>query len=77
MKIVLQHAGTALYLQSQGSWTRDVSQAMDFVSSKQAIKYLKQNELPGMQVLVVFIEPACIDTVRLQLPESAALKPAA
>jgi hypothetical protein len=82
MRIVLQHAKTALYLKGAGTWTADVSAAMDFGSSKRAIKYLKQNNLSGVQVLVAFVEPACIDTVALQLPapprEAASeLRPAA
>ncbi len=81
MKIVLQHAKTELYLKGQGTWTSNVSEALDFGSSKRAIKYLKQNELPGVQVLVAFVEPPCIDSVALQLPPpshpAAAFKSAA
>ncbi len=76
MKILLQHAKTGLYLKAEGRWTSDVSEALDFGSSKRAIKHLKQNDLPGVQVLVAFIEPACIDTVALQLPPPE-LRPAA
>ncbi len=74
MKILLQHAKTALYFKGEGKWTSDVAEALDFGTSKRAIKYLKQNELPGVQVLVAFIEPACIDTVALQLPAPEPLR---
>lgn len=68
MRIVLQHAKTALFLKGAGTWTSNVSEALDFRNSKRAIKYLKQNGLTGVQVLVAFVEPSCIDTVALQLP---------
>lgn len=68
MKIVLQDPQTACYLTETGKWTADVSEAIDFGSSKRAIKYLKQNHLAGVQVLVAFVDSACIDTVALQLP---------
>ncbi len=71
MKIVLQHAKTALYLKGQGTWTSDVSEALDFGSSKRAIKYLRQSGLEGVQVLVAFVEPECVETVALQLPRAA------
>jgi len=82
MRVVLQHAKTALYLKRAGTWTTDVSAALDFGSSKRAIKYLKQNNLWEVQVLVAFVEPTCIDTVALQLPApppeaASALRPAA
>ena len=83
MRIVLQHAKTALFLRDSGTWTSNVSEALDFGSSKRAIKYLRQNRLEGVQVLVAFVEPAWVETVALQLPPSspgisaAALKSAA
>ncbi len=68
MKIVLQHSKTELYLKGPGTWTSNVSEALDFGNSKRAIKYLRQNGLTGVQVLVAFVEPASVDTVALQLP---------
>jgi hypothetical protein len=75
MRVILQHVQSALYLKSPGVWTREVGEALDFSSSHRALKFLRQNHLEGVQVLVAFIEPAYVETVALQLPHS--LRPAA
>ncbi len=77
MTIIVQDTKTGLYFKEPGVWTREVTEAVDFGSSKRAIKYIKASGLWDVQVLVAFIEPAYVDTVALQIPRSQALKSAA
>jgi hypothetical protein len=71
MQIVLQHVKSGLYLKSPGVWTKEVGEALDFSSSQRAIRFIRQHQLEGVQVLVAFIEPAYVETVALQMPQAA------
>ena len=75
MNIVLQHSTTGEFLQQLGVWTSNLEQAMDFGTSARAIKFLRQHHLSDVQVLVAFVERPFLNSVALQLPESA--RPAA
>ncbi len=68
MRIVLQHAGTGLYMKALGVWTADLADAYDYGSSLRAIKFMRQQRLSGVQVVVAFVQPSFIDSVALQLP---------
>lgn len=68
MRIVLQHIKTALYFRSPGEWTKHVTEALDFSSSQKALNYIGQHHLEAVQVLVVFVEHAYVETVALQMP---------
>jgi hypothetical protein len=54
MRIVLQHKGTGLYFQDIGVWTRDSSNAMDFVSSTSAIQFCEINKIDSAQIVLKF-----------------------
>ncbi len=77
MTIIVQHTKTGLYYKEPGVWTRDVSEAVDFGSSKRAIKFIKAHDLRDVQVLVAFIDSSFVDTVALQIPPMQAFKSAA
>jgi hypothetical protein len=56
MRILLQQKETGLYFKEIGSWTRESSEAMDFLSSTSAIDYCFTNKLGGMQLVLKFEE---------------------
>ena len=68
MRILLQQKETGLYFKDIDAWTRDGSEAMDFLSSAAAIEFCATNRLGGVQVVLKFDEQKC-DIV---LPEQAA-----
>ncbi len=68
MRIVLQHTTTELYLKSVGAWTPHLEEALNFGSSQQAIKFMRQHRLDEVQVLVAFVEDSVVDIVALQIP---------
>jgi len=54
MRILLQQKETGFYFKDVGSWVRDTSEAMDFVSSTAAIDFCVTNKLPGVQLVLKF-----------------------
>ena len=56
MRILLQQKETGLYFKDVGSWTRNTGEAMDFVSSTEAIEFCALNRLPGVQLVLKFEE---------------------
>lgn len=56
MRILLQQKETGFYFRDIGSWVRDTSDAMDFVSSTVAIDFCVSNKLPGMQLVLKFAD---------------------
>jgi hypothetical protein len=56
MRIVLQQRETGLYFKDIGAWTRHSSDAMDFVSSTEAIDFCTINKFAGVQVVLKFVE---------------------
>ena len=56
MRIFLQQKETGLYFQDIGSWTRDSSAAMDFMSSTAAIDFCFTNKISGVQLVLKFDE---------------------
>ena len=56
MRILLQQKETGLYFKDVGSWTRNTGEAMDFVSSTEAIEFCAINRLPGVQLVLKFEE---------------------
>lgn len=68
MRIVLQHTTTELYIKGVGAWTPDLREAFNFGSSQRAIKFMRQQRLEQVQVLVAFLEDSIVDIVALQIP---------
>jgi hypothetical protein len=54
MRIVLQHKTTGLYFQDVGAWTRNSSEAIDFVSSTTAIEFCELNNIDCAQIVLKF-----------------------
>jgi hypothetical protein len=54
MRILLQRKDTGLYFKDVDSWTGDVLEAMDFVSSTTAIEFCEANKLDAVQVVLKF-----------------------
>ena len=56
MKVLLQHKESGLYLKEVGVTTPDRVDAMDFLSSTQAIEYCADHKITGMQIVLRFDE---------------------
>ncbi|MBC8096901.1 MAG: hypothetical protein H7Y43_13930 [Akkermansiaceae bacterium] len=56
MKVLLQHKESGHYLKDAGVTTRDSSDAMDFLSSTQAIEFCARHKIIGMQIVLRFHE---------------------
>jgi hypothetical protein len=56
MRIVLQQKETGLYFKDLGSWARESSEAMDFLSSTAAIDFCITNKLTDVQLVLKFDE---------------------
>lgn len=54
MRIVLQHKDTGLYLQDMDTWTRDSSEAIDFISSTAAMEFCSTNKIDSLQIVLKF-----------------------
>ncbi|HEX5219252.1 MAG TPA: hypothetical protein VFZ59_06765 [Verrucomicrobiae bacterium] len=59
MKVLLQHKESGLYLKEQGVTTENRTEAMDFLSSTQAIEFCAANKMTGMQIVLRFDEQHC------------------
>jgi hypothetical protein len=59
MRILLQQKETGLYFKDIGAWTRDGSEAMDFLSSTAAIDFCATNKLTGVEMVLKFEEQKC------------------
>jgi hypothetical protein len=56
MKVLLQHKESGLYLKEVGVNTPNRRDAMDFLSSTQAIEFCAANRVGGMQIVLQFDE---------------------
>ena len=56
MRILIQQKETGLYFKDVGSWTRNPSEAMDFLSSTTAIDFCVMNKISGVQLVLKFEE---------------------
>jgi len=56
MRILVQQKETGLYLKNLESWARRGSEAMDFMSSTNAIDFCVANKLSGVHVVLKFEE---------------------
>ena len=56
MKVLLQHIESGLYLKESGVKTGERADAMDFLSSTQAIEFCLAHKITGMQIVLRFDE---------------------
>jgi len=56
MRIVLQRKETGLYCKNIGSWSKESSEAMDFMSSTAAIDFCITNKIMDVQLVLKFDE---------------------
>lgn len=56
MKVLLQHKESGLYLKEVGMMTPSTADAMDFLSSTQAIEFCAAHKIFGMQIVLRFHE---------------------
>ncbi len=56
MKVLLQHKASGLYLKDVGFTTPSAADAMDFLSSTQAIEFCAAHKIVGMQIVLRFDE---------------------
>ena len=56
MKVLLQHKESGLYLKEHGVTTSNRTEAMDFLSSTQAIEFCTAHKITGMQIVLRFDE---------------------
>lgn len=56
MKVLLQHKESGLYLKELGVTTDNQAEAMDFLSSTQAIEFCAAHKITGMQIVLRFDE---------------------
>jgi len=68
MRILLQQRDTGLYFGDINSWCADASEAMDFVSSTQALEFCSVNKLDEVQVVLKFAD----EKYEIVLPNVAA-----
>jgi len=59
MKVLLQHKESGLYLKEHGVTTGNRAEAMDFLSSTQAIEFCAAHKITGMQIVLRFDEQHC------------------
>jgi hypothetical protein len=73
MRILLQQKETGLYFKDIEAWTRNTSEAMDFLSSTAAIDFCVSNKLNGVQLVLKFEEhqyDIVLPVVTTQAPRS-------
>ena len=68
MRILLQQRDAGLYFRDIDSWTADPADAMDFVSSTQALEFCAVNKLDAVQVVLKFED----EKYEIVLPDVAA-----
>lgn len=56
MRILIQQKNSGLYFRDVGSWTKDPSDAMDFLSSTSAIDFCVLNRINDVQLVLKFEE---------------------
>jgi hypothetical protein len=56
MKVLLQHKESGLYLKEIGVTTPERAEAMDFLSSTQAIEFCLTHKITGMHIVLRFDE---------------------
>lgn len=56
MKVLLQNKESGLYLKEIGVTTHDTLDAMEFLSSTQAIEFCAAHKIAGMQIVLRFHE---------------------
>jgi hypothetical protein len=56
MRILIQQKETGLYFRDVGDWTRNPTEAMDFLSSTSAIEFCVMNKISGVQLVLKFEE---------------------
>jgi hypothetical protein len=56
MRILIQQKDTGSYFKDVGAWTRNVGEAMDFLSSTTAIDFCLLNKISGVQLVLKFEE---------------------
>ena len=56
MRILVQQKESGLYFKDIEGWTRDQSEAMEFLSSTEAIDFCAANELADVQLVLRFDE---------------------
>jgi hypothetical protein len=56
MKVLLQHKESGLYLKDIGITTHDTLDAMEFLSSTQAIEFCASHKIADMQIVLRFQE---------------------
>lgn len=56
MRIVLQQKQTGLYFKDMSSWSKESSEAMDFMSSTAAIDFCISNKIIDVQLVLKFDE---------------------
>jgi hypothetical protein len=82
MKVLLQHKESGLYLKDIGVTTHDTLEAMEFLSSTQAIEFCASHKIADMQIVLRFQEqhydivlPMLMDR-RSMLHTNAPMRPA-
>ena len=56
MKVLLQHKESGVYLKDVGLTTPSAVEAMDFLSSTQAIEFCAAHKIVGLQIVLRFDE---------------------
>lgn len=56
MRILIQQKDGGLYFKDVGAWTRNPTEAMDFLSSTSAIDFCVMNKIAGVQLVLKFEE---------------------
>lgn len=56
MRILLQQKQSGEYFKDVGAWTRNATEAMDFLSSTKAIEFCVVNKVSGVQLVLKFDE---------------------
>lgn len=68
MRIVLQQKDTGLYFKDISSWSRDSSEALDFLTSTAAIDFCAMNNLSDAQLVFKFDEEKYDIVLPVNLP---------
>lgn len=64
MKILLQSLRTGKFCKDPFQWTDDSKEAMDFLTSDEAIAFARKHQLPEIQVIAQFRE----NNYRIHIP---------
>lgn len=75
MKIFLQHKHTSLYFLSNGQWSKNSTDALDFANYDKAVEFATEHKLPNVHVVLKFVDhPYNIRLpFRKKLPQPASL----